>query len=371
MNRPLKRHRFDVAIHAPLAGALYGPRGVGWTGGAERQSYWLARSLAKRGLRVAHIVAADSQLPPREDGVDLIQQALSSRAPRGTRWLAVMWKALGEADADVYIQRTAGAATGAVGAFSHARGRAFVHSLSSNKDLESGHLHWPDDAVKRLGLRSAHRIVAQTAEQCALARQVFGSKAVLIRSFCEPTSVRLDPTTFLWIGRVVGYKDPLAYIDLAARTPQAKFVMVGTPSRGAECLAAEVERRARLLPNVELLGPRPHEQLLELYARAVAVVSTSVFEGFPNTFMEAWACGVPVLSLRLDPDGVIEREGIGAVAWGNPERLGTLVREYWDKRGRLTTGAAGQQYVRREHDPEAVGDAWMDLVTGLLQQRHG
>ncbi|MCA1656367.1 MAG: glycosyltransferase, partial [Actinobacteria bacterium] len=119
--------------------------------------------------------------------------------------------------------------------------------------------------------------------------------------------------------------------------------------------------------NVCLAPPRPRDELIALYARAVAVVNTSGFEGFPNTFMEAWACGVPVLSLSVDPDGVIERHGLGGVAHGSLERLAELGRSYWMRRGGLEAGAAGKEYIRRAHDPRRIGDAWLDLVRGLLR----
>jgi glycosyltransferase involved in cell wall biosynthesis len=39
---------------------------------------------------------------------------------------------------------------------------------------------------------------------------------------------------------------------------------------------------------------------------AVALVSTSSHEGMPNTFVEAWGHGVPVLTLSFDSDGVVD-----------------------------------------------------------------
>jgi glycosyltransferase involved in cell wall biosynthesis len=44
-------------------------------------------------------------------------------------------------------------------------------------------------------------------------------------------------------------------------------------------------------------------------------------EGFPNIFIEAWACGIPVLSLSFDPGGVIKREELGYVADGSIDNM--------------------------------------------------
>ncbi len=73
--------------------------------------------------------------------------------------------------------------------------------------------------------------------------------------------------------------------------------------------------------NVKLLGQLVHKSTLREISNSRALVSTSPMEGFPNVFIEAWACGIPVFSLHVDPGNTIEKEGLGFAANGNMDKL--------------------------------------------------
>jgi glycosyltransferase involved in cell wall biosynthesis len=212
----------------------------------------------------------------------------------------------------------------------------------------------------------------QTEDQVAMAERNIGRKPRLIRSFCERVDSADGPgerEAFLWIGGLIDYKDPMAYVRLAEQVPEARFWMIGT-GRGADwdALSAEVEASAERLPNLELLPPRSREALRELYARAVAVVNTSEFEGFPNTFMEGWACGAPALSLRIDPDRVIGRRDLGYVADGSSEALAEAARRLWASRTNAHSRAtAAREYIAATHDPDIVAAQWAQMIEGLTR----
>jgi hypothetical protein len=371
-----ERAAADVAVYAPYAGAFYAspPRP---SGGAELQTRYLVHALAQAGLRVRHIVA-DVDGPLEADGVGVVP--LSRDYARGgtARRVAVL-RALEAADAHLYVQRSAGFETGFVGAFARMRRRRFVFASSSAADFDLRRRtmvragasldHWPTRMQYRIGLKAANKIVVQTREQATLAHEL-GIQPTVIPNFCEPAP-RPDcgpGEAFLWVGGLLAFKDPLAYVDLAAAVPAARFWMVAT-DRGPQWrgLADEVRRRAARLANLELLPPRGRDALLELYTRAVAIVTTSHFEGFPNTLLEAWARGTPALSLRLDPDGVIERHGLGAVAGGSIGRLAATAAEWWrDPRRAAAAGIAASAYIRATHALEVVGPQWVRLVTQQL-----
>jgi len=220
-------------------------------------------------------------------------------------------------------------------------------------------------------MRCAHAVVVQTEQQAVLARRSLGRPTHVIRSFCELGAARpASRDVFLWVGGFLGTKNPHSLLDLAERVPNGRFVMVARERVGWEQLARSVRERAVRVPNVELLPPRPRDELLGLYERALAVVSTSLAEGLSNVFLEGWARGVPTLSLHLDPDGVITRHGLGAVADGSIDELARLSRLYLDDPTIAeAAGDAAHQYVRETHAPEVIGAAWAALVERLLRGR--
>jgi glycosyltransferase involved in cell wall biosynthesis len=364
------RTRHDVLFHVPNVGPLLQPGEGLPTGGAETQVALVARELARRGLRVA-IVVHDVGLPPSIGGIDLIvQRGLRSRLPalRSVEAFARTLASVIRGRAPVVVQCNASVETGYVGLATRITGRRFVYATVNVVDFDFGRIE-PSRlklAGFRAGVRLAHEVVAQTAEQVRLAHERYGRGARLVHCVAEPAPLREgEPEAFLWIGRLAVYKHPEAYLDLAEAVPEARFRMVGVPAGpDGPRLAAAVAERAAALPNVELLEPRPRPELGPLYDSAVAVVNTADFEGMPNVFLEGWARGVPALALRHDPDGMIERDRLGAFAHDDPARLADEARALWAARGdQRELSERCVAHMREHHSLEAVADGWVDVLS--------
>jgi hypothetical protein len=100
-------------------------------------------------------------------------------------------------------------------------------------------------------------------------------------------------------------------VEAARRLPQLRFHLVGGATEAEPEVAERVKQAARDVPNLTLHGRRGYRDTLTLFARARVFVSTSHTEGFPNTFLQAWAHEVPSVSF-FDPDGLVARHGLGA-----------------------------------------------------------
>jgi glycosyltransferase involved in cell wall biosynthesis len=64
------------------------------------------------------------------------------------------------------------------------------------------------------------------------------------------------------------------------------------------------------LPNLTFLGAVPRRSMSDFYEGSSILCCTSSFEGFPNTFLEAWSYGLPIVS-TVDPDHLIEKRRLG------------------------------------------------------------
>jgi glycosyltransferase involved in cell wall biosynthesis len=361
-----------VLFYMPTATPLIAGGEAAAGGGAEQQVLMLARELARRGRAVA-IVAFDAgrPLPESVDGVDVVElRRPGLRLPllRTAAFYARAFSTLRANPSPVLVQRAAGIHTTVAGVAAKLLRRRFVFASAGLHDFDFGvwePKRWIVRAY-RLGVQLADEVVVQTGEQVELCRRRLGREPVLIKSIAEPAPPQgAPPEAFLWIGKPIDHKRPLAYAELARALPQARFrmVVVDDLSPAGRELRAALERAAAELPNLELLAGRPRAELAPLFETAVAVVSTSLSEGMPNVFLEGWSRGVPALALAHDPDGVIERERVGGFAGGSGERLAELARELWEARAnRRELAARCRGYVEREHAPASVADRWQALL---------
>ncbi len=335
----------DVTVYSPFSAWLL-RQSIGKAGGAERQMALLADELARRGDRVALVVyPVPDPVAWLDPNLTLVQRSLHT----GTAGIVStaleslhVARALRRADGRVIVVRTGTPVVGFIALFCLVMRRRFVFSSANDFDfLPRTDASRLQARIYAFGVRHADAVVVQSAKQLELARAAFPTikRLARIASFADDPRepyAPVEPTEFVWAGRVVDYKCPVLYADLAAALPEARFAMILHLPAELEVshaeLLAELEAKAAHLPNLEIRAGLPHSELVEAFASAVAVVNTSSFEGMPNTYLEAWGQGVPVLAFvrprRRDRDERSWYRGervVGSICRRRPRSLGATI----------------------------------------------
>jgi glycosyltransferase involved in cell wall biosynthesis len=209
----------------------------------------------------------------------------------------------------------------------------------------------------RYALRTADAVVVQSETQQRVLRDTLGLTPFLIRNPIDlrshidpraPLPVQLPGGQFaLWVGRGDTFsKRADLCLDLARQCPHIPFLLIMNRQN------ASVDKllRAQAPGNVTIAESVPFAQIEACYRRAVALVNTSEVEGFPNSFLQAGKYGVPVLSLQVDPDGMLGRHHCGWQFKGNLSAMARQLGIVWQG-GPIVRrkGAALRRYVQQHH----------------------
>lgn len=309
-------------------GAMAGG-GSGHAGGVERQTSLAARWLARRGHEVSLLTWQEG---PRGDevidGVRVLKMCGAREGIPGLRFFHPRWsslvRAMRRADAELYYHNCAECHTGQIAGWCRRHGRKFVFSTANDSECEKSLRAVPmlrDRVLYLYGIRHADRIIVQTRRQATMMLENFGLGAVVLpmpcpgpdeREYRPPTPPPAEAARILWVGRITPVKRLEMLLDVARMLPRSSFIVAGAFG-GDGAYAEKVRRRLAESPNVSWLGQVAREEMGRLYRSAHALCSTSVYEGFPNVYLEGWSHGLPIVT-TFDPDGIVERFGLGLAA---------------------------------------------------------
>jgi glycosyltransferase involved in cell wall biosynthesis len=271
-------------------------------------------------------------------GVRVIKTCREADGLRGVRFFHPRWtalnRALAAADADLYYHNCGEYVTGQVAWWCRRHRRRFVFSVASDPECDPALplMDTRERLLFRYGLRQADSIIVQTVRQQRMLREGTGLESSVLPMpcpgprdpFASVSPWQSDPLRVVWIGRVSSEKRLGLLAEVASALPHVRFDVVG-PIAGADRQAVDDYRHASAQPNIVLRGGIPRDELASVYRGAAALVCTSRYEGFPNTFLEAWSYGVPVVS-TVDPDGLLESRGLGHMA-NDREGLAARIQE--------------------------------------------
>jgi glycosyltransferase involved in cell wall biosynthesis len=356
-------------------------------GGAEEQIRLLSTELARRGWDVHCTTETETpQEPGVIDGVTLhslpdneliwyasepaIRKLMADLKPqvvynRGFDVYTTM--AMRHAPADcVKIWAAANDGDGFIGPrMKHIR--SIYGTLRWIRNYRRWHTMFADAAegVRKADFRFVQRkdqieVFRKAGMECRLFRNVLASvaEADVQRHEGRPT--------VLWAASLKQWKRPEKFIELArrCRDTDAKFVMIGEIQE--EKYRPIVQRAVEELPNFQYDGKIPATSVGQYFTRAHLMVNTSIdFEGFSNTFLQAWGRAVPVATLEVNPEHLLTEGGLGFCNSDFEALVGGVKSLLDNPVQRREIGRKAREFTIREFDLKPN----VDKLEALLRER--
>lgn len=348
-------------------------------GGAQYQAQRIVDALIEDGRFEIHYLARsfDANLQPVGYQLDPIHTLFGNR--RGYQFLdgPSLLKTLKTIKPNVIYQRVGGSYTGVAAWYAvHSRCRMIWH-VAHEMDVtpwgRSGSgisRPWQlvDKKLLEYGIRNVPHIVTQTRDQDELLQQGYHRRASAVipnfHPFPRETPRKGKRARVVWLANLKRFKRPEIFIDLARDLrgkTDAEFVMVGG-LQGSPDWRDNILRRIEETPNLQYVGYLPQEKVNELLSASHILVNTSTAEGFSNAFIQAWMRELPVITLSVNPDALLDDETLGIHA-GTYDKLVTSVLALVDDEDRRQRmGSQAAEYARRTHSEANVQDLLELLV---------
>jgi glycosyltransferase involved in cell wall biosynthesis len=304
-----------ICFIQPRAYELFNPEVKTQFGGAEVQMYLHAKELAKDDrFHVSFIVADYGQAETELYDHISVHPSIRFDTPL-LQQIKDFYKIFKKTDADIYLQMTLTRFSFLIALYCLLSGKKFVYLLSHDLDL-NGKILKSNFLFRKISLLVfvfSNKIIAQNNYQFDTLKK-YGISSRIIRSSLEgETSMPKQKEYHLWIARAEKWKRPEVFLQLAKDHPLENFCMICPAFAEVDPVYyEELVKSARSLKNLAFTGHYVHfSELDKWFSAAKTFINTSESEGFPTTFIHACKNGIPILSLSVNPDHILEEEQIG------------------------------------------------------------
>ena len=291
-------------------------------GGAELQQVNISRGLSKLGYDVSIVtVGPKNKRIINADGIKVITikeiKNVKCKLLKKLLNIRSIWAALKSADAEIYYTRAASYVTALLYFYSKLNKKKYIYAGAHDTDFIPGEeliRNKRDKILYEFGLKRADKVIVQTQKQRDFLYKNYGINGAIIRNYLIDGAKNNNhqKELILWVSKFRKWKRPEMFLKLAVAFPNEKFVYIGAEDPSNPELYKKIKKETEALKNIDFLGFQPFNKTEKFFDHAKCLVNTSESEGFPNTYLQAWRRGIPVIA-TVDPDGIISRKSLGYV----------------------------------------------------------
>lgn len=232
-----------------------------------------------------------------------------------------------------------------------------VFRFANDYDVDPHHFEsvgeskWKD-RIYWWGLKKAKALIFQTKQQKSMYEKLEQQSGVIIKNgfYVKKPLGQIKKRWILWVSRASEVKRPELFLELARQLPNEQFMMI---MPGINEISTRIQEEVVNMSNVSFQHYVPFDEIQTYFDEAKLFVNTSVFEGFPNTFIQCGMGQTPVLSFCIDPDQIIQKYQLGYVCDDSVEKAVAFIQNLKSSEIQLY-GKNIRKYTLEEHDIEKI-----------------
>ncbi len=129
----------------------------------------------------------------------------------------------------------------------------------------------------------------------------------------------------------------------------------------------ELEIKIAKLNNLNYLEEKSIEEINRILSNSHIFVNTSLYEGFPNTYIQAWMRETPVVALNVDPDDLLKEKKIGFHSRSFDQMVKHLKYLIVNENARKEMGKRARDYAIENYTFEKIGKRYLEIFKNLTK----
>ncbi|WP_172805286.1 glycosyltransferase family 4 protein [Aquiflexum balticum] len=223
----------------------------------------------------------------------------------------------------------------------------------------------------RLGYKLSDFIVAQNEFQFQKLKENYPNKK--ISKIYNPIVIEkeylkikeIDEGSYIaWVANFRYQKNLKLLFEISSQNPKLFFKVAGQSLSYSDPETEEYLIRLKGLTNVEFMGAISQDEILKFLSKSKYLLSTSRYEGFSNTFLEAMIVGTPIITTyNVNPDGIIDEHQLG-ILYKDPKDFKLIINDINNEKYKIMSKNC-IEYVLSHHDYLKLGKEFMQVIGNI------
>jgi glycosyltransferase involved in cell wall biosynthesis len=335
-------------------------------GGACVRQYAFAEGLTKSGYAVGILTwKGANKYVGSNFSFELVESYSLNSGIKKLRWFylraPLIYRAIKRYKPNFLFQKCAGNNTGLIALLSKLTNTPFIYISTNDIDADGRYKEKLPKYTQILfnwGIKHTSGIICQNYYQYSNFKNKFPSKKITIIHnpyFLDKDLPRLkekkERSYIAWVGIFQHQKNIPVLYDIVRNTPYLNYKIAGKAGSIIDNETKVALDKLHECKNVEFVGYIKRHNIYSFLSNSLALLNTSYYEGFSNTFIESFLSGTPVIATKdVDPDNIIQKNNLGWIV-NNYEEIPEIINKIYKVTDYSDISRNCKEYVLKNHDP--------------------